>query len=42
MIQRMGYAAYFLTVADIVADIKAMGIRCGVPRLAPPARSSAT
>ncbi|MDP9241551.1 MAG: DNA polymerase III subunit alpha, partial [Actinomycetota bacterium] len=28
MIQRMGYAAYFLTVADIVADIKAMGIRC--------------
>ena len=24
----MGYAAYFLTVADIVADIKAMGIRC--------------
>ena len=28
MIQRMGYAAYFLTVADIVADIRAMGIRC--------------
>ncbi len=28
MIQRMGYAAYFLTVADIVQDIKAMGIRC--------------
>ena len=28
LIQRMGYAAYFLTVADIVADIKAMGIRC--------------
>ncbi|HEY2802374.1 MAG TPA: DNA polymerase III subunit alpha, partial [Actinomycetota bacterium] len=28
MIQLMGYAAYFLTVADIVADIKAMGIRC--------------
>ena len=27
MIRRMGYAAYFLTVADIVADIKAMGIR---------------
>jgi error-prone DNA polymerase len=26
MIRRMGYAAYFLTVADIVADIKAMGI----------------
>ncbi len=24
----MGYAAYFLTVADIVADIRAMGIRC--------------
>jgi error-prone DNA polymerase len=28
LIQTMGYAAYFLTVADIVADIKAMGIRC--------------
>src|SRR5919202_747769 len=28
MIRRMGYAAYFLTVADIVADIKAMGIHC--------------
>jgi error-prone DNA polymerase len=28
MIQRMGYAAYFLTVADIVADIRALGIRC--------------
>jgi error-prone DNA polymerase len=28
MIQRMGYAAFFLTVADIVRDIKAMGIRC--------------
>jgi len=28
LIQKMGYAAYFLTVADIVADIKAMGIRC--------------
>jgi error-prone DNA polymerase len=27
-IQTMGYAAYFLTVADIVADIRAMGIRC--------------
>jgi error-prone DNA polymerase len=26
MIRRMGYAAYFLTVADIVADIKTMGI----------------
>jgi error-prone DNA polymerase len=26
MIRRMGYAAYFLTVADIVADIRAMGI----------------
>jgi error-prone DNA polymerase len=26
MIRRMGYAAYFLTVADIVADIAAMGI----------------
>jgi error-prone DNA polymerase len=28
MIDRLGYSAYFLTVADIVADIKAMGIRC--------------
>jgi error-prone DNA polymerase len=27
-IQTMGYAAYFLTVADIAADIRAMGIRC--------------
>jgi error-prone DNA polymerase len=27
-IQVMGYAAYFLTIADIVADIRAMGIRC--------------
>jgi len=27
MIRRMGFAAYFLTVADIVADVKAMGIR---------------
>src|SRR3954465_5186273 len=26
MIRRMGYAAYFMTVADIVVDIKAMGI----------------
>ncbi|HSL12070.1 MAG TPA: DNA polymerase III subunit alpha [Actinomycetota bacterium] len=26
MIRRMGYASYFLTVADVVADIKAMGI----------------
>ncbi|HEX6844079.1 MAG TPA: DNA polymerase III subunit alpha, partial [Actinomycetota bacterium] len=26
MIRRMGYAAYFLTVGEIVADIKAMGI----------------
>ncbi|HEX5938044.1 MAG TPA: DNA polymerase III subunit alpha [Actinomycetota bacterium] len=26
MIRRMGYAAFFLTVADIVADIRAMGI----------------
>ncbi|MGZ8571633.1 MAG: DNA polymerase III subunit alpha, partial [Actinomycetota bacterium] len=26
MIRRMGYAAYFLTVADIAADIEAMGI----------------
>src|SRR5688572_21999178 len=28
MIHRMGYSAYFLTVADIVADVRAMGIRC--------------
>src|SRR5438128_2351121 len=28
MIHRMGYSAYFLTVADIVADIRAMGINC--------------
>ncbi|HZD18810.1 MAG TPA: PHP domain-containing protein, partial [Actinomycetota bacterium] len=28
MIHRLGYPAYFLTVADIVADVKAMGIRC--------------
>ena len=27
-IRTMGYAAYFLTVADIVADIRAMGVRC--------------
>ena len=27
MIRRMGFAAYFLTVADIVADVKDMGIR---------------
>jgi error-prone DNA polymerase len=27
LIRRMGFAAYFLTVADIVADVKAMGIR---------------
>ncbi|HTG47621.1 MAG TPA: DNA polymerase III subunit alpha [Actinomycetota bacterium] len=26
MIRQMGYAAYFLTVADVVADVKAMGI----------------
>lgn len=26
MIRRMGFAAYFLTVADIVTDVKAMGI----------------
>ena len=26
MIRQMGYAAYFLTVADVVADIKTMGI----------------
>jgi len=28
MIRRMGFAAFFLTVGDIVADIHAMGIRC--------------
>jgi len=28
LIQTMGYAAYFLTVADIADDIRAMGIRC--------------
>ena len=28
LIHRMGYSAYFLTVADIVADVRAMGIRC--------------
>jgi error-prone DNA polymerase len=28
-IRRMGYPAYFLTVADIVEEVKAMGIRCG-------------
>ncbi len=28
MIHRQGFAAYFLTVADIVSDIKSMGIRC--------------
>jgi error-prone DNA polymerase len=27
MIRRMGFAAYFLTVAEIVADVKVMGIR---------------
>ena len=27
LIRRMGFAAYFLTVADIVADVKTMGIR---------------
>jgi len=27
-IRRMGYAAYFLTVADIVREVKEMGIRC--------------
>ncbi|MGH2740707.1 MAG: DNA polymerase III subunit alpha [Actinomycetota bacterium] len=27
-IRRMGYSGYFLTVADIVAEVKAMGIRC--------------
>jgi error-prone DNA polymerase len=28
MIHRLGYSSYFLTVADIVADVRAMGIRC--------------
>jgi error-prone DNA polymerase len=28
MIHRLRYSAYFLTVADIVADVRAMGIRC--------------
>jgi error-prone DNA polymerase len=28
MIHRLGFSAYFLTVADIVADVRAMGIRC--------------
>ena len=42
MIRRMGYAAYFLTVADIVADMRAMGIRCRVPGLGGRARSCAT
>ncbi|MEX0834409.1 MAG: DNA polymerase III subunit alpha [Actinomycetota bacterium] len=28
MIHKMGYSAYFLTVADIVADVKAIGVRC--------------
>ncbi len=28
MIRRMGYAAFFLTVTDIAADIRAMGVRC--------------
>src|SRR4029078_6127710 len=27
MIRRMGFAAYFLTLGDIVADVKTMGIR---------------
>ena len=42
MIDEMGSSAFFLTVADIVADIKAMGIRCacrglggGLARLLP-------
>jgi error-prone DNA polymerase len=28
MIHKLGYSAYFLTVADIVTDIRTMGIRC--------------
>jgi error-prone DNA polymerase len=28
MIHKLGYSAYFLTVADIVADVRTMGIRC--------------
>jgi DNA polymerase III alpha subunit len=41
MIRQMGYAAYFLTVADIVADIKTMGIFAAC-RAAPRARSCVT
>ena len=44
MIRQMGYAAFFLTVADIVADIRAMGIHVAcrgsgrrLARLLPPA-----
>jgi error-prone DNA polymerase len=29
LIHKLGYSGYFLTVADIVAEVKAMGIRCG-------------
>ncbi len=28
MIHKLGYSAYFLTVAEIVDDIRAMGVRC--------------
>jgi len=28
MIHKLGYSAYFLTVAEIVDDVRAMGIRC--------------
>ena len=28
MIHRLGYSAYFLTVADIVREVKEMGVRC--------------
>jgi error-prone DNA polymerase len=29
LIHKLGYSGYFLTVADIVEEVKAMGIRCG-------------
>jgi error-prone DNA polymerase len=29
LIHKLGYAGYFLTVADIVEEVKEMGIRCG-------------
>ena len=42
MIRQMGYAAYFLTVADIAADIRAMGIRAACRGSRGRARSCAT